>query len=225
MDEPLRKEAAQEPFDHAVAEMQLDHIVVDALGSLENHGADWRRPAPLEGPLPVLRHRPQRIQRRAPGRVRAQTAVKVRKLEARGTFAGVRCGLKRRCSEHLQRARQRVAEVARLHADPAARLAEACPERVDLPDECRLTLAGRLEFLRRGGLFCGIQRGTLDLGGDPVGLVVSDAPLERGRQATLEHLREAPQFRPDRLRLADQGAQHPVLGPLVVDKIMAEHFG
>ena len=229
VDEALGGEAAEQPLDDAVLQVQVDDVVVQRAGVLEDDGADRRVAAPFPELLVALAGRAERVHRVGPGRIGALALVEGGELEAR------RAVLVRRVRSGLS------------GSAPSSSRAQEMAERKWSSSRPMLScdvFEQVLQTRRSAGAGRPAARGSTSSSSSTVcrwsasrsaaSISCSSASMRVAADAALAACRSSRASSTwDRLPssflivlgLADQDGEDAVLGALVVDEVMAEDLG
>ena len=181
MDEALGAEPREEALGHPLLQVQVDGVVAEHAGVLEDHRTDGRLAPPVGQLLVATTGRPQGVEGRRPGRVGPGAPVEGRECPRRRPAAAavapaVRC--QRLGAQQLQRARQGVAERLGLELHPGARAIEQAAAPLDLLRQVVAPVARRLQLLVGDLPADLVQIGRLYRVLQPVGVPVADAAAQ-----------------------------------------------
>ena len=180
VDEALRAEAGEQALGDPLLEVQVDGVLGEHAGVLEDDRPDRRLAAPLGELL---------VRSSAGARSVSRVAAQLGSVSARRSSGGkVQTGLavlvrglrERLGAQELERAGERVAERLGLEADPVAGRLEQVLAALDLRLQVFLALARGLELLLGDALALRIEVRLLDLARQPLGVAVADAAAEAG---------------------------------------------
>jgi hypothetical protein len=129
------------------------------------------------------------------------------------------------CAQELEGAREGIAERLRFEPDPVAGRFQQILAVRDLRLQILLSLAGGLELLLGDALLLGVEIRGLDLAGEPIGVLVTDALPKPALDVVVDHLGEAAELLLDGLRLPDEHFEHAVLDALRQDKVVTADLG
>ena len=204
--------------------MQVNDIFGQLSRVLEDDGPDWSFPPPLQRLLVTLDRDSEGVQRGGPRRIRGYPPGQFRESPH---VAPPRVLLfpKRPSVLNAEGARKGLPEGVRLKPHPVPGLFEQVPAPFDLLLQLALPLADGLEFVGDHALLFCSEVEVLQLGGQRVGLAAPNAALgEPLLDVLVDHLAQAAEFPPNRLRLLDQHLQDPVLVALRQLEVMATHL-
>ena len=90
--ESLGREAAEQPFDHAVLQVEVHDVFIHRARIVEYNGADRRFPAPFPGLLVAFPRDAQRVHGFGPGGIGAMALIEGREPETVDGFIPVLAG-------------------------------------------------------------------------------------------------------------------------------------
>ena len=217
VDESLRAEAGEQPLRDALLEVQVHDLLGHHALVLEDDRAHRCLAAPVGELLAAAPRGAQRVERRLPARVGGGAALERRQAPdgrpppaASGSAPSSSSG-----SESAWRKRLGV------EVDPVARALEQRAAALDLLAQLVLAFARGLKLFGGDLLAPCVEVGCLDLGGQTLGVAVADAAVQAALDVVVDHLRQAPELALDRLGLAHEHLEHPVLGALRQHEVVA----
>ena len=225
MDEALRAEAGQQPLGDALLQVQVDGVLGQHAGVLEDDRSDGRLAAPVGELLVLLARRPERVEGGGPARVGLAPGGRAAGRSRLGGRRSSRLLGERLGTQELEGAGERVAERRRLEADPVARRLEQRLAALDLRLQVLLALARGLELLLGDALLLRVEVRLLDLARQLLGIAVADALAEPTLDVVVDDLREAAELLLDGLGLPDEHLEHAVLDALRQDEVVAADLG
>ena len=211
-DEALGAEAGEQALRDALLEVEMDRVLGEDAGVLEDDRPDRRLTAPVGELLVLPAGRAQRVEGGGPARVGLGAAIEARKAPHGGAML-VAALLEALDAKQFQGAREGVAEGCRLESDPVAGRLQQAPAALDL----RLQLGVPPHVVD-------VDVRRLDLAREPIGVAVADALPETTLDVIVDHLGEAAQLLLDGLGLRDEDLEHPVLDALRKNEVVTAHF-